>query len=229
MLELWAIAFPILLVDVANPVLLAAVIVCASTERPTMNALMLILGHTLMYLITGLLILYGLADLVGEMLQPVWEWFQNPEPADFVVGFLLGVLLLGVALHWKISPPKPTETTPEPAKRGPIGYFAFGAVINVVGSPFAIPYLAFINQLTRQDGSLILPNLILYNILYALPFLIVPLAVAFFGNSVMPLLQKINQSVDKFSAYILPLMFAGLGLLLVLDALLYFTTGSGLI
>ena len=215
--------------DFQNPVLLAAVILCMSTDRPFQNALILIAGHTVSYTLFGVLIIYGLAAIFEGLWVPLRELIENPEPADYIIACLLGLLLLWIAVKWRINPPDPGKKPPEPKTGGVLGYLFFGAVINFVGAPFAVPYFAFINQLLRLEQSLILPNLILYNILYALPFLLVPLAVAVAGRSILPLLQRINAMVDKYSAYVIPLLLAALGLFLVTDAVLYFTTGAGLI
>ena len=59
--------------------------------------------------------------------------------------------------------------------------------------------------------------------------LLVPAALAVFGKDVMPLLSKIDQIVEKYSAYILPFAFGLLGLFLVTDAVLFFVSGNGLI
>ena len=56
MLEFWAVGLPILLVDVANPVLLAMVLLALATDRPFLNSIMLILGHTLAYFLAGVAI-----------------------------------------------------------------------------------------------------------------------------------------------------------------------------
>ena len=53
MSELWAVALPILAIDVANPVLLAAVILAATTSSPYSNGLAVIAGHTLAYFAVG--------------------------------------------------------------------------------------------------------------------------------------------------------------------------------
>ncbi len=229
MLEFWLVAFAILVVDVANPVLLAAVILCMSTTRPFLNSVIMIAGHTVSYTLFGLLIIYGLTAVFSDLLAPFMELLNNPQPVDFVISFVLGLVTLWFAIRWRIKPPETSKKTPDTQSGGLLGYFFFGGVINFVGAPFAVPYFSFINQLMRLDEPLVLPNLILYNLLYALPFLMVPLSVAVFGKAVLPLLERINEFVDKYSAYIMPVLLGILGLALLIDAALFFATGSGLI
>lgn len=233
MLSFWAVAGPILIVDVANPVLLAAVVYTATTDRPVTNSLTLIAGHTLAYLGCGLLIIYGLADVLtdvlGPLLQPMLERFLSPEPGDFVVGFLLGLLLVGLALRWKSAPPNPSDDPPAPKTMGIGSILSFGALLNFVGIPFAVPYFAFINQLMQLDDGNVLANLLIYNVLYSVPFLLVPVFVGLMGPRILPFLERVSVVVDKYSAFLVPLMLGILGFLLVADALSYFSTGVGLI
>ena len=72
-------------------------------------------------------------------------------------------------------------------------------------------------------------SLSVYNALYAAPFLLVPLAFAAFGSSMLPLLELVSQLVERASAYLIPAVLGLLGLALVTDALLFFVRGEGLI
>lgn len=227
--EFWLIAAAILAVDIANPVLLAAVIFCLSTERPYVSSLSLIAGHTVSYTVFGGLIIFGFTEVFAKLLAPLADWFNNPAPSDYIVTLVLGLVMLVIAFRWRISPPEPAKKTPETQSGGVLGYLLFGGVINFVGAPFAVPYFSFLNQLMRLEEPLILPNLLVYNVLYAVPFLLVPLALAVFGKRVLPVLQAINAGVDKYSAYIMPVLIAALGLFLLVDAVLFFSRGTGLV
>lgn len=229
MSELWTIGLPILVVDVANPVLLAAVILAVTTPRPFTTSLAVIAGHSTAYLAVGLLVIFGLTDLVVDFAQPLIDYVNDPQPLDFVVSGLAGLALLAVALRWRTAPPAPSQKPPEPANAGVFPAFLFGAVINFIGIPFAVPYFGFLSQIMKLADSQALAPLVLYNLGYAAVFLLVPLSVAIFGKAVLPLLQKINAVVEKYSAYLMPVMLAILGLALLIDAGLYFATGKGLI
>ena len=229
MSELWTVSLPILLVDMANPVLLAAVIISVTQSRPMLSAISLILGHTAAYLLSGALIIYGLADLLADQLSPILERWSQPQPGDYVFGLVLGIALIWIGLRWRIKPPKADAPEDSMKDAGLVGTFFLGAVINFIGAPFALPYFAFINQLLKLDEAQILPNLLIYNFLYTLPFLLVPLSVALIGPAAMPVLQRINETVEKYSAYILPTIFLIGGVVLMVDAVLYLVTGLGLI
>ena len=70
--------------------------------------------------------------------------------------------------------------------------------------------------------------MVAYNLVYALPFLVVPILVATLGERSRPVLQRINGTLDRASAFLMPVLLGVAGLALVADALLYFTTGEGL-
>lgn len=67
-----------------------------------------------------------------------------------------------------------------------------------------------------------------YNLGYALPFLLVPALAYLMGERSRPVLAKINEKVDKISAYLMPVMLTLAGCIIVLDAVLYFARGEGL-
>lgn len=228
--EFLALMIPILVIDVANPVLLATVVVALTADRPIALSLAVICGHTLAYFTVGVLVLFGLADLLVRYLQPVVDWFNSPTTWDFVISFFLGLLLIVVAWRWKAAPPKPSENEPEQVEAGVIIAFGFGAILNFIGIPFAIPYFAFIGNLFRlDDETLRMGYLVVYNILYAAPFLLLAISVAVIGRSLLPFLERINAVVEKYSGYVMPLLIGLVGLGLVTDATKYFLTGNGLL
>lgn len=228
MSEIWGAALLILLVDVANPVLLAAVILAVSTRRPYITSLALITGHTFAYFFVGTLIILGSADFLAGVFSPVIDRIANPQVLDYVISLVLGLALIGIAMFWKVSPPKPTEKQSEQEQGGTLSAFLFGATINFIGIPFALPYFAFINQLYKLEEGQMLGALLVYNLLYGLPFLLVPASLAIFGKAVLPMLRSINEFVEMHSVYILPIILGLVGLTISIDAVLFFVFGEGL-
>lgn len=228
-MNLWSVGLPILVVDVLNPVLLAAVLFALTTARPYASSLAVIIGHTAAYFTAGLLVIFGLAEILNRFLDPVLErLLNNPQPMDFVISLAVGLALIVIALRWRMDPPEPSEKPPEPASQGLLSSFFLGAIINFVGLPFAVPYLAFLSQLLKLEPAQTIFPLAIYNLLYAAPFLAFPLVLRLVGPSAMSVLQRINAFVESKSAYIMPLLLLGLGLGLVADAGTYFATGKGL-
>ena len=102
--------------------------------------------------------------------------------------------------------------------------------VNFIGIPFAVPYFAALSQILKTDPSFLQAffMLLAYNVLYALPFAIVPSLVAVMGRRSQPVLQKINAVLERISAFLMPILLALVGLALLADAITYFWTGSSL-
>ena len=229
MFEHWAVALPILAADIVNPVLLAAVAAAGASARPCASSLAMIIGHTLAYFLVGVAIVYGLGELAAPWLAPLVDRLESPQDIDFVIGLALGLILIGVALRWRVSPP---DASDRPAARFGSGVgraLVFGAVINFIGAPFAMPYFAFLSQLDRLAPEQTLSALAIYNLAYALPFLAVPLALAVAGSAVLPVLGKAVSAVERLSGFVPPVLLGLVGLGLLADAALFFATGTGLI
>jgi hypothetical protein len=60
------------------------------------------------------------------------------------------------------------------------------------------------------------------------PFLVVLILAATLGERSRPILQRLNETLDRASAFVMPVLLGLAGLALVADAVLYFTTGEGL-
>jgi len=221
MFELWAILTPILLADVVNPVLFAFMVYTVGTDRPLSNSVSALLGHTAAYLSFGIVLALSFNIIKAGL--------TNPKPVDYIISLIVGVLLLWVAWRSRRKNSK-EQTKPQIEKLTPLKSFAFGGIINIVGLPFALPYFAALDQILKAELNVISSVAVLagYNLLYALPFLLVPLLVLVMGDSSRPVLARINEKVDTISVYLMPLMLSLVGIALIADALKYFTTGKGL-
>ena len=112
----------------------------------------------------------------------------------------------------------------------PLKAFGFGAVLNFIGIPFALSYFAAVDRILKADfttaESLIV--LVSYNVLYALPFMIVPALVAISGDSSKAFLQRVNDILERGSNILMPVLLLLIGGTLIADAVSYFATGQGL-
>ena len=221
MLELWTVLTPILLADVVNPVLFAFMVYAVGTDRPLSNSVSALLGHTASYLGFGIVLAFAFDFIMAGL--------ANPKPVDFVISLVVGVLLLWVGWQSRVSS-KQEKKEPQVEQLTPIKAFGIGAIINVIGLPFALPYFAALDQILKADltitGSVMV--IVGYNLLYALPFLLVPALVMMMGDRSRPLLTRINEKVDRISAYLLPAMLLLVGIALVVDAIKFFIYGEGL-
>ena len=123
---------------------------------------------------------------------------------------------------------RPDESAP---KLGVVSSFSYGAVVNFVGIPFALPYFAALGQILKADFSTsqAVSALAVYNLAYAAPFCAVPILRAVLGERSQPLLERMNLFLEKVSGVLMPILLFLIALVLIVDALYYFTTGGQLL
>lgn len=223
MLELWGILTPILITDALNPVLLAAIVYALGTTRPFVASSMMLTGHTAAYLVSGIVLALALDQIISV--------FENPKPWHFAAGGLIGIVLVVLAVASLRSREKPSEKEASTASDvRPWSAFTIGAMVSMTGLPFAVPYLAAIDQILRADLSTIsgLLVLIAYNVLYAVPFLLLILVRRVYRRESERTLGVIMVWVDRIAAVVVPVVLFGLGAFMLADAGLFFWRGEGL-
>jgi len=212
------ILFPILLSDVLNPVLFAFMIYAVGSRRPVITSSAMLLGHTAAYMTCGVLLAYTIEKLS--------ERLANPQFIDFVIEFVVAIALLWLVLRTRKDKGKrPDEQTPEFT----VGKaFAFGAVINLIGIPFAVPYFAAIDQLLKSDLDTagVVIALVAYNLVYALPFALIPVLTMIMGDRSKPILARINGYMEKAGDIVMPLLLLAIGLALLVDSIWFFIRGE---
>jgi cytochrome c biogenesis protein CcdA len=220
MTDLWLVLIPILLTDVANPVLFALLVYLAGRPRGLALSTAALGGHTAAYFSSGVVIALAFDQLT--------EFMATPGPVSYGLGGLLGLLLLWVA--W-LS--RGDRTAAEPEEDAPVSSgaaFVTGAVVNFVSIPFALPYFAAIDQILKAEldvgGSLAMLGA--YNLAYLAPFLAVPILTAVMGERAQIVLGRINARVERIAGVLMPLVLGAVGIALTLDAGLYFVRGEGL-
>ena len=220
MVALLASLLPILVVDILNPVLFAMLVLAAGSARPLVNSTMMLIGHTVAYLVAGVVVAHGL--------DAVTDRFANPRQIDFVIGGAVGLLLVYYFFSLKKGGAPDAQ---EPAfELTPVKCFGYGVVICALGVPFAVPYFGAVAQILQADvsaGASVLA-LGIYNLGYMLPYLAVPILVAVQGGAAKPVLEKISAVIEKAADDILPWLMLALGVALIVDATLFFMTGAGL-
>lgn len=211
---------PILLVDIVNPVLFAFLVYAAGTDRGVRTSSAMLLGHTAAYLAAGV--------VLALFMDRIADYFAEPQWIDFAIQLVLAAVLLWVAFKSRNdSGKRPRENEP---RLNTASAFGFGAVVNFIGIPFAVPYFAAIDQVLKADLDDVqaFGMLLAYNLAYAVPFALVPILTAVLGSRAAPLLSDISGWLDKVSAALMPWILGLLGLVLLADAVLYFVYGAPL-
>ena len=176
------------------------------------------------YLSAGILVALGIGAIADRL--------ANPKPLDFVIEAVAGLALVAVGVAMATGRKAEERHGEEEVQGfGPFGAFAAGAIINLVGIPFAIPYFGAVSQMLKAELSVggTLAVLVAYNLLYALPFALVIGARALFGESADGALRRINAGMERVSAALVPLLLLAIGALFIVDAAWYWARGEPLV
>lgn len=224
MLSLIVILIPILLTDIVNPVLLAAVIFALGSKKPLLNANAVLFGWLILYFIAGIILALGL--------ESISEFLANPRPIDFYIETVVAILLLWLAFRCfkKEDPRKKQKDFGEADNLKTSSAFWMGVSINLIGLPFAIPYFAAIDQILKSDfewfPALVL--LLIYNLLYILPFALLLIIRLIYKEQSDGLFSSINAKMEKIGDVLLPIIMILISLALLTDAGMYFITSKPL-
>jgi cytochrome c biogenesis protein CcdA len=219
-MEIWAVLLPILVTDVINPVLFAFMVYAAGTDRPVALSSSMLLGHTTAYFSAGIVLALAMEAISARL--------ANPKSIDFVIELVLGLFLLWLAFRSSSETGnRPDEDTPQLTI---LSAFTFGAIVNFIGIPFAVPYFAAIDQILKADFSTTEAVLMLlsYNLVYALPFAMVPILSMVMGAGAKPILARVNAFLDRVSGFLMPALLGLIGVALLADAIKYFVSGTSL-
>ena len=153
MLELLTVLTPIALIDSTSvtPLRLVPLATILAGKRPFGTAFAFLAGLFISYLIMALLFLFGL----NSVLTRLNAWFSyrwdNPEPADFGIQILVGLVMLFFGL--RIAEKRKSRSSGRELQSGvsPVSAFGFGFLMNVVGFPGALPYFAAADRIAQAD------------------------------------------------------------------------------
>ncbi len=126
----WAVLVPILLSDVLNPVLFTFMVYAAGSRRPVVTSSAMLLGHTVAYMTSGIVLAYSIERLSARL--------ANPQTIDFVIEFVIAC-----ALFWLVFQMRKQDSKEPDDQTGEFTVwkaFSFGAVINLIGIPFAVKF-----------------------------------------------------------------------------------------
>jgi cytochrome c biogenesis protein CcdA len=219
---------PIVIADAANPVLLAAVIYALASRRPYAASISVLVGWFCVYLVSGVILAEGIDWIAARL--------ASPGPIEFGVQLAVGVFMLwaGFQAVRASSPPKRAAKKPEFNESRGLGIgaaFMLGASINLISLPFAVPYFAAVSQIVKADPEYVtgLFVLVLYNLLYLVPFFGVIGVQVIFREQSKPWLDRLSNWMEKIGNVVLPGLLLLLGAALLIDAVVYFVTGAPLI
>jgi cytochrome c biogenesis protein CcdA len=204
MLRLIGLAISIGLADSVNPTTIAPALYLAAGERPRRQVLEFTLAVFAVYLVGGLVIALGPGQLLLSLI---------PHPGrrlSYVLEVVAGVAMLtGAAFLWghrhRLQRPEPREMRTNRSSA------LLGATITAVELPTAFPYFAVIATIVGADLDVlrVVFLLVLFNIFFILPLLMILATLTFAGPDAKRLLAS---GRDKLEAH-WPVVLAVLGLI----------------
>jgi len=229
MLELLVVLAPIALVDSASitPMGLVPLATILAGRRPYGTAFAFLAGLFISYLIMALLFLFGLSTLLMRL--NVWlnyRW-NNPEPADFGIQILVGLVML--IFGFRIAEKRKSKISERGLKSGvtPLSAFGFGFLMNVVGFPGALPYFAAADRIAQADPptSDAVIAVVYYVTIFVLPLTAIVLLRALLGQRMDAIMQAIQGFFDTWGKRLIMILLILLGVILVVDGVAYFLGG----
>jgi threonine/homoserine/homoserine lactone efflux protein len=201
---------------------MAGTVYTLGSKKPYLNSIMILFGWFIIYFISGIILALGL--------ESITQFLANPRPIDFYIESVVAFLLIWLAINMiRNDGGKRKKKEFDDSKAvSPLSAFGMGALINLIGLPFAIPYFAVIDQILKADMTWIpaLFALFIYNFLYVLPFVILIIIRRVSGEKSEIIFNKISGWMDKGSKVIMPILLIGIAVVLLTDAIIYFTTGK---
>ncbi len=233
MIELLSILVPIALIDSTSMVSLGILplVNMLAGPRSYETAWSFILGLFVSYLVMGLAFMFGLSSVF----EPLNEWLEyrwhNPEPADFGLELLLGLVMVVAGGRIAERRREQQEKKSTRSGMGPAAAFGLGFMINVVGFPGALPFFAAADQILRADmvGLDIVLVVAFYVAVFVLPLVLLVALQRLLGARGTALMNRIKGFMDIWGRRAFVVLLVGLGALMVVDAGLYFLRGVPLL
>jgi len=214
--HLMLVLIPILIVDAVNPILLGATVYCLGCKKPLLTAGAALLSFLLTYFLAGL--------VIGIFFEILTDYLHMPPLMDYILELIVAVLLFYFAWkHYRSEDVHPEEKLKTTKNLELPAAIALGFHINIIGLPFAIPYLAAIDQILKADLSVVTIVLVLlvYNVLYILPYAALLVIRACNKKKCDTIFAWMNEKMNVVCVNYMPLILLILALLLVEDAVSY--------
>ena len=226
MLELFLVLVPIALVDSLSitPLGLVPLISILAGPRRYSTAVGLLSGLFFSYLIMALAFLFGLSAVLHKV--NVWLSYRwhNPEPADFAVEILIGLVMLAFGLPLAAKRRQKGGQKELPTKVTPGSAFSFGFLLTVVGFPGALPYFAAADQIARADlpisGAVLAVTF--YVTIFILPLALLVILHRLLGIRSDGFMQGCQRFFDTTGKKLMKTGMILLGLVMVADGVAYF-------
>lgn len=185
--------FSLALIDSINPSALLVTLVLLCTKSPARKVMVYAGTVFSVYLMLGIVLMLGLDWILGTFADAI-----NSSGA-YGIQFAAGAAMLTYAI---MAPDKSASTEPaEPADFSTRTLILLGLTVTLLEAPTAIPYLAAIGILSSSapDIASWLPILLVYNMIFIAPPMLLLWLQKMLGNRIRPALEKFTNWLRKSS------------------------------
>jgi len=210
--------------DSLNPSLFVALFYLLTTIRPVLRILSYIAGVLVVNFFGGLLLFFGVRDTIGRLLDNLGNEIL------FGVQLLAGMALVIFGFVFKATSGSAQDVAKKLRSLSPAHTFLLGIVVMLNEITTALPYFVAIERIARAQMDTIDNLLALagYNVVFSLPlFGFLALYVAY-GQRFTSEINRLTQPVMIWTLRIIKYGSIVLGIPLVLDAIVFFITGTRL-
>ena len=194
------------LLDSLNPSAIAQMMLIETMVRKKKNVWFFMLGIGLANFVLGLLILYGIVNVLESLLSIIVERHAGIV-SSFALILSLALLIAGTVMLIKVIRKGSAKNENQEVNStgvsalSPAALFLMGAAFCLVEITSAFPYFGFIAMLNGHTVSFITSVLFLlfYNFLYVLPLILVHLAYSHLrGTGTIRKIENIMETVSRF-------------------------------
>lgn len=233
MFELLSVLVSIALIDSTSitPLALVPLATILGGKHPYGTSFAFLAGLFVSYLVMALGFLFGLSAVLMRVNTWVSYRWNNPEPADFGFQILVGLVMLVFGLRIAEKRKEKSGGREVPSDVTPASAFWFGCILNVVGFPGALPYFAAADRIVQADLPALEASLAVtfYVVVFLLPLTAIVVLRAVLGSRMDAVMQSIRGFFDTWGKRLIMVLLILLGLILVVDGVVYFLRGNPLV
>ena len=208
-----------------------------TTINPLRNSMSYLAGLSLAYLacgIVGYLFIDQLVVFLGKYFPSTanmsnthyYQW-------EFFIGLAMTVFGVWYFYKKRHAPPSPSQNMLVASLKSMNSILAFclGAFISVSSFPVSLPYIVALGKYSILHLKLtaVIGNILLYNIGYALPMIVILIIYLFVRRGVYNLSGSLQEKTHVLNIHLTTWTLVGVGVFSMIDAAWYFALGHALV
>lgn len=207
-----------------------------TTVKPVRNSLAYLAGLSLSYFLCGVggyLVLDKLSAFIGRYFSTRGMSNASYYQLEFLSGVVMMVIGVWFYLKKRYAPPDRTQNLIVAKLKSINALIAFGigVLISVSSFPVSIPYIIALEKYAALHLSFtaVMGNILLYNVGYALPMVLIFFIYLFARKGTDDLTDKLHEKTRLLNVQLTSWVLVGLGIFSMIDAGCYYTIGHALV